>query len=950
MIFISYRSVDTAWARELHQVLQEEGYHDIFLSEHPDNGIPAGANWEQTLWKNIRKSRAIVALCSRNWLKSPWCIAETMIAREHGKPIILLANLEPPNAKRDAHEPEERKHEKVPEFLCDTQFIDINHLDEKEVRRRIFRGLEQIGIKNEHLLPIKPYPGLESFTEEDAAVFFGRDKEIIEVLDILNRKRRKNAKGFILILGASGSGKSSLVRAGVLPRLRRKNRTAELNSPYVILSPFSGAKSLEGLAMSLVLELKNIGKTMELDHLFSHLNFAPHSKYELEQAVKFLSNLGREILIAHQLPEGFVVVVIDQLEESFRTANAPDSINVDCPALTLLLETVSREDSHTIVLSTMRSDFLNEFQLFPGSASRYEKLTLDPMPKSRFAELIEEPAKCFGVKIASGLTQTLIEDTRYEDALPLLAFTLEKLYKNRRTETELTLQDYHEQFPAVSLELDDGTKITYSGVSAAIKHVAESVLFHASYSDLSAGDPKMLDLRRAFFNLAKVGEEGQITRRTALWSQMPISCKAVLESLVAQRILISNFEEGEPTLCIAHEAVFRVWNKLRLWLNQDRRALMIRTQIENAAIHWNNENQAESLRWPEERILDAMHEVRNSGVSMEGARNPDIVRAFMGPTDLDEIIDLASFAETEDGISGSGRFGSTWQLPLGHEARSSLGRRLALFGDSRPGVGLKSDGSPDISWCKVEGGNVSIYVRTDPTDPKSEIKESITRRIETFWIAQYPVTITQFESFISNCYLNDSWNLPSGSPTKFPPDYAPPKPREKFGNYPADRISWYDASAFCYWLKIRLDLDIQLPTEFEWQLAATGGDSKNTYPWGFNWDPSTEPWRANTAASELYRPTVVGVYPMGATNSGIFDMVGTVYEWCRNDYDDPDRTIYPDSVHEKRVLRGGSWVDDPKYTNCTDRGGNFPNSKYSGFGMRVCCHSHPDVTDKLTCQ
>jgi hypothetical protein len=99
--------------------------------------------------------------------------------------------------------------------------------------------------------------------------------------------------------------------------------------------------------------------------------------------------------------------------------------------------------------------------------------------------------------------------------------------------------------------------------------------------------------------------------------------------------------------------------------------------------------------------------------------------------------------------------------------------------------------------------------------------------------------------------------------------------------------------AFFHWLEARLGGGIRLPTEFEWQLAATRGESGRVYPWGPDWDPQAEPWRANTAESGLNRSTAVGLYPLGASPTGVRDMAGTIYEWCLNAFEDPDDSGLP---------------------------------------------------------
>src|SRR5512135_2147437 len=104
----------------------------------------------------------------------------------------------------------------VPDFLKERQFISLADIAEDAAYQRLWDGLKAEGLKDDFPLPVRPYPGLEPFQETDAAVFFGRDDDISRVREVLNRRRRNNAKGFILVLGASGCGKSSLVRAGVL--------------------------------------------------------------------------------------------------------------------------------------------------------------------------------------------------------------------------------------------------------------------------------------------------------------------------------------------------------------------------------------------------------------------------------------------------------------------------------------------------------------------------------------------------------------------------------------------------------------------------------------------------------------------------------------------------------------------------------------------------------------
>ena len=165
--------------------------------------------------------------------------------------------------------------------------------------------------------------------------------------------------------------------------------------------------------------------------------------------------------------------------------------------------------------------------------------------------------------------------------------------------------------------------------------------------------------------------------------------------------MVAGSTNGEPTLSVAHEALFRVWDTLHGWLRQDRKALSLRAQIEEAAAAWNAEPRAEikdGLLWPEERILDAVGEIARSGVSLEDVTDPPLLRAFIGPTDPDALGELPALDADRDAEQRQRRYGEAWRLPLSHEARASAGVRLAILGDRRPGVGLRVDGLPDIDW------------------------------------------------------------------------------------------------------------------------------------------------------------------------------------------------------------------------------------------------------------
>ncbi len=133
--------------------------------------------------------------------------------------------------------------------------------------------------------------------------------------------------------------------------------------------------------------------------------------------------------------------------------------------------------------------------------------------------------------------------------------------------------------------------------------------------------------------------------------------------------------------------------------------------------------------------------------------------------------------------------------------------------------------------------------------------------------------------------------------------------------------------------------EIRLPTEFEWQLAATGGEPGRSYPWGGDWDPKAEPWRANTYESDLGGATAVGLYPHGASPVGSLDMAGTLWDWCLNAFEHPDDVGFPRTPEEPRVVRGGSWNFSQAYAHAAFRNHGAPGSRNGPLGFRLVCSS-----------
>jgi formylglycine-generating enzyme required for sulfatase activity len=197
--------------------------------------------------------------------------------------------------------------------------------------------------------------------------------------------------------------------------------------------------------------------------------------------------------------------------------------------------------------------------------------------------------------------------------------------------------------------------------------------------------------------------------------------------------------------------------------------------------------------------------------------------------------------------------------------------------------------------------------------------------VDAFRISKYPVTYAQFQAFIDapDGFRNDElWQGLAKC------EMRPGKQAWPIDNHPRETVSWYDACAFCCWLSEKTGLPITLPTEQQWQRAAQGDDGRE-YPWGNEFDLS----RCNTRENGINRTTPVDQYPNGVSPCGVYDMGGNVWEWCLNEWENPENTGLAGS--DIRALRGGSWSGHQLNARCACRNLNLTDNRATIIGFRV---------------
>jgi hypothetical protein len=413
-IFISHSGNDNELAAAIgERIRRERPTWSLFYDK--DN-IRAGQRWQERLRDELTSCRVVLALLSRNWLGSPWCFTEAVTATFRGKDVVGI----------ETEDLTSSDLARAPPILHEHQRVRLRDGDDR-AWREILEALDRSGLDPNDWFPIPPnvgpYPGLVAFDEKDAGVFFGRKQEITEYLGILDTLRGPDRSQVLVISGASGSGKSSLLRAGLIPRLRRK-------PDWVVINPFEVAREpVRNLLDRLGDALAGLGiPTQGLDP-----TKPPDDPATLAQM------LDEALRRLEQATGAWVLLPLDQAEALLagdRPAGDPARLLLDA-----LAQFLGRRTRQAIVAATIRTEFVPRLEAcFAGIEVRLRQAPLSAI--GSLAEIIEKPAERFGLELEPGLSEQIVEDVRTADALPLLAYTLKELHDRGGEDRRLTLDEY----------------------------------------------------------------------------------------------------------------------------------------------------------------------------------------------------------------------------------------------------------------------------------------------------------------------------------------------------------------------------------------------------------------------------------------------------------------------------------------------------------------------------
>jgi WD40 repeat protein/serine/threonine protein kinase len=396
--------------------------------------------------------------------------------------------------------------------------------------------------------PANPYKGLLAFQSADSQDFYGREK-ITAILI-----RRLNEIGlytrFLAVVGPSGSGKSSLVKAGLIPALWRGELPG--SERWFVAEMLPGTHPLDELEVALMRIAAN-----QAGNLHEHLRRDERGLVRCASLI--LPNDGTEL-----------VLVIDQFEEVYTLASDEQE---RAHFLALLCAAVTDARSRVRVIITLRADFYDRPLHDPqfGDLVRTRLETIMPLSAEELERAIVRPAERAGVTFEPGLVATIIGDVNYQPgALPLLQFALTELFERRQGRL-LTRAAYE----------------AIGGTTGALAKRAETVY-------LGFAEREREIARQIFLRLVTLGEGTEDTRRRATRSEFKAIAgdsdvlDDILDTLAAYRLLALDTDPATrtPTVELAHEALLREWERLRAWLNEARDDIKTQRQLTVMAQEW----------------------------------------------------------------------------------------------------------------------------------------------------------------------------------------------------------------------------------------------------------------------------------------------------------------------------------------------------------------------------
>jgi WD40 repeat protein/energy-coupling factor transporter ATP-binding protein EcfA2 len=438
-----------------------------------------------------------------------------------------------------------------------------------------------------------PYKGLDFFEEEDAELFFGRER-LVE--DLVSRVKESRT---VFITGPSGSGKSSLVRAGLIHALKQ-GAIKEFHSERWLFDTMKpGRDPLTELARvtSRLAGTTNAEDEVRAKGLTDETIFTRWCEIALKD--------GRDKR---------VVIFIDQFEEVFTQISKEEERSA---FLGLLTHAADVENGRVILLFAMRSDFVPNCAAYPklNALLNRQFVQIGAMQPEELVSAIAQPALRVGLRIDPDLIAQIINDMKGEPgALPLMQFALKDLFDEGQSKGGM-----------IALTLD--AYLRHGGIQKSLERHAD-----AAFAKLGSNEQELA--RSIFSGLIEVGRSTQDTRRTALFDELiPADAstgdvEAIVQKLADARLITTDEAAGKDTVTISHEKLIDAWPWLKKLVNENRDVIALQNQIAEDAKEWAEHGRDASYLYSGARLANAREQLKAKKLVLSGTANEFVQAGF----------------------------------------------------------------------------------------------------------------------------------------------------------------------------------------------------------------------------------------------------------------------------------------------------------------------------------
>ncbi|MBS0151393.1 MAG: SUMF1/EgtB/PvdO family nonheme iron enzyme [Nitrospira sp.] len=915
-IFISHSSHDNAKALAVAQWLEEMGWGTPFFDISPRRGLAPGKRWREALTGAAGRCEAVICLLTPSWLNSGECRGEFSFACYLSKPLIGVI-VDPSVEIKDV--PDELRSWQICTLVNGENrrrftvhhdpLVPLTQVDFAEAGLVLLhRGLQASSLNpSEFPWPPPhdpnrlPYRGLKALEAEDAAVFFGREAPLIRALDTLRRMTESGEQLFV-ILGASGTGKSSFLRAGLWPRLKRDDRHF---LPLPVIRPERAAITGQS---GLVESLESMFREQKAAKTRANLRAILAKPEGIVELLTEIQTNAQKRLGPGAMPPT-LVIGLDQAEELFGKEGADEAGQLlDC--LNRLLGQIAHDRSsvsiprlRVVILAVIRSDSYEQMQTARALAGiRQTPFNLPALAPGEYKMVIEGPAArstAAGHKltIEPALTEQLLKDAEGADALPLLAFILERLLIDYGADGDLLLKEYE----------------ALRGLEGSIESAVNEAWKDPTREPVVPSDEatRRRLLNQAFPALVTLDDEAaKAKRRVATWSLLPQETYPLLERLVSARVLLKDrrqLVDGQEAVVIevAHEALIRHWSHLKSWVDINREFLTWQQRLNTTMKRWQKQHRPAGLLLRGLPLREAEDWLKKQPDSF----SPD-ERAFIVSSRLRKVKERMAAA-----------IGVAIVLWL-------IGTTTWLW---QKGYNLEQAG------LKVQSLVVSIHVPPQMVEiPGGTFQMGDVEKMGELWrnpvhqVSIKPFNLSKFEVTFDEY---DRFAIDTGG--RLPEDQGWGR-----DNRPVINVSWDDANAYAEWLSQQTGHHYRLPTELEWEYAARSGAKQQT------WAGTSEESHLGEYAVFLdnsgNHTAEVGMKQ--ANGFGLHDLSGNVWEWV----EDCLHSTYKGAPQDgsawleqgggdcgRRVIRGGSWDLNQEFLLASNRLGITTVNRTINLGFRL---------------